>query len=168
MIKKLILFSIGVVALYACDHNLPIAKLKFLKVEKVPQQKDYYYIWFTSDIELKNRLKEKHIGAHLTCFPSSTGEICEDNFGREYDFKIISFNDMKEIDNTPYTYRVKTVLQSDATSESENSVKQLYFKTIIQDNKTHCFPCAVYAVTYMNITKRYISETMCIPIESFL
>ncbi|WP_157578305.1 hypothetical protein, partial [Tenacibaculum ovolyticum] len=64
--KKYIIFVAIISLIFYCrhqviNHNIPIANIEFVKIEKDNKLETYYDLFFTSDIELTDNLRKEHV-----------------------------------------------------------------------------------------------------------
>lgn len=159
------------------EHNIPIANLEFEKIEidSSPNLKDYhyYYVYFSSDLELIDNLQEKHIGPMLGCFFKDSNVNKKDFTDKNYKYILGAVGNIKTLSNnlsTNNTYHYKAYVElrkydKNILSEIDIDEKDLPEILELLESQESCLSCAVTAVTMLNVVKRYVSNTMCLPKE---
>ena len=167
--KNLILLITAIFILSACSHNIPIANIEFTKIENNPKNKNSYLLYFSSDVELIDNLLDEHTGVLLRCLFKDR-IINEDDFTKYDKYLLRSSRDMMLItepslsDSLYYYSIVIRFVKSDNNGSTDFlNKKDIPEITKLLNQKPNCLSCAVSAVAYMNITKRYVSHTMCLP-----
>ena len=170
--KILILFCY--LFLVACqDHNIPIANLEFDKFEKESNSKHYFYLHFYSDVELIESLHRDLLGGRIECFFIDR-EIIEDDFTDYKGYALCSVGDLELLTKTPtYKYKIESFFKLkgvDTVSANPTISNRNALNGAIQELKEdpNCISCVVTSVTMLNLTKRYISNTMCVPKSDLL
>ncbi|GAA4113341.1 hypothetical protein GCM10022393_12280 [Aquimarina addita] len=147
--------------MFSCTHDIPIAHLEFIKIEKNDAYENSFFITFRSDVELINNLEKEHSGLILKCFYTDK-KIDEDAFIHHKGYYLESiWGESELISNTQkgYVYKATTFVY-DSMDPDNNRSKDIYQFT---NSNVDCMSCVASSVAYMNIPNRYISETMCIP-----
>ncbi len=166
---KYIIISLFALGMFSCSHNIPIANLEFEKIVKNDKNKNSYFLYFSSDVELLKNLHINHNGARVECFFKGDN-VEEKDFIDNHSYTLTSVNGIKTIPNPKfseqlYYYYVKVrFVKSDNNGSSdfldEKNIPEI---STLLSKKPNCLSCVITAVTYMNTTKRYISNTMCLP-----
>ncbi len=154
---------------FSCNHNIPIANIEFIKIKKNNKYENSFFIYFSSDVELIENLKKEHFGTpRIDCFFKNE-RISKKDF---VDYKGHISNSVGDLEliskKTKYNYKIEVFFeQKGIEKHSNNPIKQgkIVLKKLKEEfeKQTDCANCAVNAVTFMNTTKRYISNTMCLP-----
>ena len=166
---KYLLIGLLSLFMFSCSHNIPIANLEFVKIEKNNKYKNSFFLYFSSDIELIGNLEKNHDAQYLECFFKKM-DINMNNF---FDYKGYSLNSVMGLiliskTSNKYTYKIKTSFEDKNSNlggieESERVMKGVT-KFMTKDN-INCLSCIFTASAFMNTTSRYISNTMCLPKE---
>lgn len=167
---RLIIF-IGILALQSCNHNLPIAKIRFVRIDRENSLKGYYFLVFDSDIELKEMLSKDFTGERLSCFflKRNDNKLIEDQIINGGGLELTSVGCFEAISNKGYRYKVNVTFRNQENNVSAGRMRNQDIEELKRLFNTYdCISCVVNAVTFMDITNRYISETMCVPTKSFL
>lgn len=165
---KNVLISLFAFVIFSCEHNIPIANLEFIRIEKNSKYESDYFLYFSSDIELNENLSKEHNGARLKCF-FKTANITDENFKdyNKYILKSIDKIEMTSVFSNKKVNNYKTTISFKKYKKDGDSdfLKEHEISEILKliNKKTNCLSCVVTAVTFMNTTKRYISNTMCLP-----
>ena len=85
---KYLTISLICLLTFGCKHHLPIAKLEFIKIEKNQEYENSYYIHFSSDIELMERLSEKYVSPKLNCFTDKPKKVNKNDFIEKNNFRL--------------------------------------------------------------------------------
>jgi len=166
--KKHIILLLVISLVFYCrhkvlNHNIPIANIEFVKIEKNDEYENSFFLYFSSDIELIENLKKEHTGGlTIKCF--FLDKIINENDFSDYKSYYLQsrWNKSELINKTSkeYIYKVNAVFRDNIDSKKEKIIKGI--NEFINENNTNCLSCVATSVAYMNIPKRYISNTMCI------
>ncbi|WP_435254390.1 hypothetical protein [Tenacibaculum sp. A30] len=165
--KNILIILISIL-FFSCNHDIPIANIQFIKIEKNDKYENSFFLYFKSDVELIENLQKEHLGARVDCFFKNE-RVNKRDYADYKGFILSSVGDLELISKKDkYTYKIKTFFEQEGIEKySNNPIKQgeIILKKLQEDidKQTECANCAVTAVTFMNTTKRYISNTMCLP-----
>ena len=155
------------------NHNIPIANLEFKGFEKRDDGINSFFLYFSSDIELKERLNKDHIGGRFNCFFLDK-KIDKEDFVNYKGYSLASLGDLELVSKTStYNYKTRTLFELTGVDTVPGNVAVRYKNAldgaIKQLNRQpDCISCVVNAVTYFKFTKGYISNTMCVPKKDLL
>lgn len=151
------------------NHSIPIANIEFVKIEKNDEYENSFFLYFSSDIELIENLKKEHNIARVKCFFLNKS-IDENDFAAYKGYQLRSVRDLilvSEMSNQ-YTYKIKASVKdnrSNIGSEEKTEKVMTAIAKFMNEGNLNCLSCVATSVAYMNIPKRYISKTMCLPKE---
>lgn len=173
--KKYIIFISIILLIFYCrhqliNHNIPIANIEFVKMEKNKEYENSFYLYFTSDIELIENLKKEHNRARVDCFFKNK-KIDENDYIDYKGFLLSSVGYLKlNSKTTKYNYVIKTFFETKKYDNSLSSAdrKNIVLKGVLNllNKDPKCISCIATAVTMYGMPKRYISNTMYIPKEN--
>ena len=173
--KKYIIFITIILLIFYCrhqvlNHDIPIANIEFVKIEKNIEYENSFYLYFTSDIELTDNLRKEHVNGGITCFFLNKS-ISKNDFSNDKGFILSSVSDLElKSKTTKYNYVVKTFFKTKIYDNNLSSVdrKNIVLKEVsnLLNKEPNCISCVATSVGYMGMPKRYISNTMYIPKEN--
>lgn len=161
--KKLILIFIAINTL-SCNHNIPIAKIEFIKIQKDKEIDDYFDLYFSSNKELINSLND-YAYIQLDCFFQNK-KITKKDYKKLNNYTLSSVGELKLVSKTTdYNYIINTFFKNNGSSVSTNEERQKTKSSITEliNINDDCLSCVITAVALMNTKERYISDTMCLP-----
>ena len=166
--KKILLISVILFTLLSCNHNIPIANLKFTKIEKDNKHDDYYNLYFSSDIELIENLKKSELGsARFNCFFDKIQFNNQSDYNKYLGYYLRASRDIKEVSKkkSMYNYVVEVTFDKKVKDNSSYFLNKKDISNILNLLNTgdKCLNCAITSVTVLSTTKRYVSNTMCLP-----
>ncbi|WP_157578239.1 hypothetical protein, partial [Tenacibaculum ovolyticum] len=171
--KKYIIFISIISLIFYCrhqviNHNIPIANIEFVKIEKNKEHENSFFLYFSSDIELIQNLDKEHIGARVDCFFKNK-KINENDYIDYKGYFLSSVGDLKlKSKTTKYNYAIKTFFKREGYDNISSNLydeEKLVLKGVsnLLNKEPKCISCVANSIAYMNIPKRYISNTMYIP-----
>ncbi|WP_064967187.1 hypothetical protein [Tenacibaculum ovolyticum] len=174
--KKYIIFISIISLIFYCrhqviNHDIPIANIEFVKIEKENGIDGYYNLFFTSDIELTDNLRKEHTGGRIDCFFKNK-KIKESDYINYKGYFLSSVGDPKlKSKATKYNYVISTSFERkgyDNISSNLDDEEKLVLKGVsnLLNKDPKCISCIATAVTMYGMPKRYISNTMYIPKEN--
>ena len=170
---KYILLVIIMLFLSCSDHDIPIGQIEFSGFEKNVEDEHYFYLSFSSDVELIESLQKDHTGGRLNCFFVHR-KINEDYFVNYKGYTLSSLGSFELVSKTStYNYRVEAFFKLkgiDTVSANDYLRYQNALKGAFKElkKKPNCISCVVNAFTYFHFTKTYISNTMYISKKDLL
>lgn len=155
--KKVLILTL-MFLISACNHNIPKANLEFIKIEKDNKFDNYYNLYFTSDIEIIDRLKQSELSkARFNCVFNKN----------KLNYYLRASGDLTFISNknSIYNYFIKVKFDKKTKDNSTYFFIKEDFSNILEmlNESEDCLSCTITAVTILNVTKRYVSNTMCLP-----
>ncbi len=159
---KNILIALISLLFFSCNHDIPIANIEFIKIEKNNKYENSFFIYFSSDVELIENLQKEHSGLTVKCF--LIDDIINKNYFSDYKGYYLQsiWDESKLINKTSkkHFYKIKARFYSDIGNNKKVTER---VKQTINKNDINCLSCVATSVAYMNVSNRYISNTMCLP-----
>lgn len=151
------------------NHNIPIANIEFDKIENDKEIKGYYDLYFISNLELIENLKKNHDAQYLECFFKRM-TINMNNFFNYKGFALKSVGELELVSkkSNKYTYKIETSFEDKSSNLSGGKENERVMKAItkfMNEDNDNCLSCVFTASAFMNVPKRYISNTMYIQKE---
>ncbi|WP_422090776.1 hypothetical protein [Tenacibaculum ovolyticum] len=172
--KKYIIFISIILLIFYCrhqvlNHDIPIANIEFVKIEKDNKVEGYYDLFFTSDIELIKNLEKKHTGARVDCFFKN--KKINKRYYIDYKGCLLSSVGNLKSKTSKYNYVINTFFKREGYDNISSNLydeEKLALKRVsnLLNKEPNCISCVVTSVGYMGMPKRYISNTMYIPKEN--
>ncbi len=163
------------------DNNIPKANLEFIEFKKSNIKSDVidiYQIKFLSDLEISNSVFEHRGFPHLMCLLTN-----EKDFGiKDIDnaeIRLIGYikskGIYKNLDNAvnnkilnktkKFEYEIEILFYNHTESDNKYSSKNDIEKNLLN---LSCVTCKLEKRYYLNTSKPYLSNPMCIPTENII
>ena len=166
--KQILSLIILILSLSSCNHNIPTANITFTKIENINSQKMFYDLYFSSDIEIIENLKKSKLGsARFNCFFDKIQFNNQNDYNKYLGYYLRASGEIKEIskENSMFNYVVEVTFDKKTKDNSSYFLKKEDISNILNllNKGNKCLSCAITSVTVLNVTKRYVSNTMCLP-----
>lgn len=171
---KHFLFSLIMVVVFSCGHNIPETKLSFTEVKHDEYSKGVYNLYFLSNIELISNIHENKLsGPSLKCFVGNM-DIPKAKFHSDTLAVLQSLgdieNDTTKTNEKDKYYYVARVAFSKSLNAEGVLTPLTYQETAtllkVLNEKSDCLECIAFAVSHFTFRSAYSSGITCLPVDS--